>query len=627
MTTKPSQSFCMNPVFDESGTAFALEDELARGGQGVVWRLRGVNSHLVKIGHSVPTETDRLRALALRKLSPALLDVAALPVSLAFHDAALTRYCGVFMPKAEGVDVFEMYNAATRRSLLPGATFQLMVKTARQTAEAFAKIHAHGLVIGDVNEKNLKVMPGSGVRVIDADSFQVHDGGQCFTSDVGTPLWTAPELQGLHLTGLQRTANHDLFGLAQLVFLLLFSGRHPFAGVPRGGSDLQPHEAIREHAFAYAPAHLGLPLAPPPAAPSLAMLPPRIQQAFVDAFLRPSRHAGARPSAELWVKLLGELEHELVRCPTSPAHVHWQGAGACPWCRLQRQAGVDLFPRQIAAAGVVLNPAADVLNTLQPYAFQITPEAPVASAVPPPLPPRPQGIVAWCNQLLFRQRRARQWQRQEKQTHRATIKEMNERIRRLQQNQRRLIAKYQRDFLQHKKKLESWLKRQPNPAVLRARCLEAVLANDRQEMLDKQLEHIRIEDYKIPLIGASRLAKLHQSHIRTAADLQPAKLLAAGMPANVIASLVKWRGRVARRFKVAQTSHLAPQDQARIEQMLVEAQRRHQQELAARQAPLVACTQMAHQKMRSMEAEIRRHSAHKAQAAASLAALCAIAAP
>lgn len=53
-----------------------------------------------------------------------------------------------------------------------------------------------------------------------------------FHCDVGVPLWTPPELQGRDFRGLTRTKNHDRFGLAVLMFQLLFMGRHPFAGVP-----------------------------------------------------------------------------------------------------------------------------------------------------------------------------------------------------------------------------------------------------------------------------------------------------------------------------------------------------------------------------------------------------------
>lgn len=607
----------MSQVFDESGTAFPIEAELARGGQGIVCKLRAMNSHLVKIWHTAPSQGDRRRSEALRQLACALSDVAALPVSLAFHDAGRTRHCGVFIPLAEGLEVFEIYNAASRRALLPGATFELLVRTARQTAQAFARIHAHGLVVGDVNEKNLKVMPGSGVRLIDTDSFQVHDGQKLHTSDVGTPLWTPPELQGLRLTGLKRTANHDLFGLAQMIFLLLFSGRHPFAGVPRRAADLQPHEAIRQHAFAYAPAHLGLPLAPPRAAPPLAMLPERIQQAFLEAFLPASSRPGARPSAQHWVQLLAELEQGLKRCPASPSHLYWQGAKSCPWCDIFQQTGADLFPRTTYAEAPGSNdPAAEALRSLQPYAFQITPDAAIATHVQVPLPPEPKNLMAWCSRLLFRQQWQKTWQSEQLRRHKSLIRELSEKIRRMQQEQRQLIKKYQRDFLQHKKDLQHRLSSRPSNAELRAQCVEAVLQGHQQGLLEQHLGGISIRGHKIPLVGEARMAKLNRARIFTAADLQPQKLQAAGMPSNAIASLIKFRRRMERSCKGSPLANLTAHDHDRVEQMFQQAERDHQRKLAVLREALTSCTQNVHRKMLSTDAAIRRLSLQKAQAEA-----------
>ncbi len=610
----------MSPIFDESGTVFQMEAELARGGQGVVRKLRAVNSHLVKIWHSAPSQADRRRSEALRQLAGSLSDVAALPVSLAFSDAAKTRHCGVFIPLAEGLDVFEIYNMGSRRVLLPGATFELLVKTAKQTAQAFAKVHAHGLVIGDVNEKNLKVMPGHGVRLIDTDSFQVHDGERLHTSDVGTPLWTPPELQGIKLTGVQRTANHDLFGLAQLIFLLLFSGRHPFAGVPVGNDDLQPHDAIRQHAFAYAPAKLGLPLSPPKAAPSFAMLPPPIQQAFLEAFEPSSRQEGMRPSAQSWADLLVNLEHDLIRCQASPAHCHWKGAMECPWCTIFKQTGADLFPRASHdLLSSVKDPVAEVLKSHQPFAFQVTTETAAVMPVQIPIQPGPQGLMSWCSRLLFRQHWQKNWQQEEMRKQRALIKDISDKIRSLQQVQRQVIVNYQRDFQRHKKSLQDWLKRQPSMAKKRSQFLEGVLKSNNQESLNKHLECMMLQDYKIPMVGDSRMAKLRSANILTAADLQPQQLQAASMPSNVITSLLKWRRRMARGIKVTKSVVLSFQDQARVEQMLQQAEQDHQRKLASVQQPLAACTKSAQQKMLATEASIRSLCQQKAQADAVLA--------
>jgi hypothetical protein len=46
--------------------------------------------------------------------------------------------------------------------------------------------------------------------------------GKRFACEVGVETFTPPELQGKNLREVVRTANHDNFGLAIMVFLLLF---------------------------------------------------------------------------------------------------------------------------------------------------------------------------------------------------------------------------------------------------------------------------------------------------------------------------------------------------------------------------------------------------------------------
>jgi DNA-binding helix-hairpin-helix protein with protein kinase domain len=105
------------------------------------------------------------------------------------------------------------------------------------------------------------------------------------------------------------------------------------------------------------------------------MLPPPIQQAFLEAFESSSRQEGMRPSAQSWADLLVNLEHDLIRCQASPAHCHWKGAMECPWCTIFKQTGTDLFPRASHdLLSSVKDPVAEVLKNLQPFAFQVTTE-------------------------------------------------------------------------------------------------------------------------------------------------------------------------------------------------------------------------------------------------------------
>ena len=162
-------------------------------------------------------------------VSPSLLKIAAWPIDLLSDNKGVVR--GFIMPRVvTRRDIHELYSPKSRAEAFPEADFRFLVHVAANIARAFAVVHEQGHVLGDVNHGNLLVGADGTVMLIDCDSFQIGNGTNVFTCDVGVPLFTAPELHGRTFRGLVRTANHDRFGLAVLLFHLLYMGRHPFAG-------------------------------------------------------------------------------------------------------------------------------------------------------------------------------------------------------------------------------------------------------------------------------------------------------------------------------------------------------------------------------------------------------------
>jgi len=332
-------------VFDETGARWLLGQQIAAGGEGIVFRLPESPEWCVKLYHKRPlAEERRAKLSALRSLSPNIRTSAAVPLGLVAESAQSREWIGVLLPFVEGHDVYELYNPQGRRSYFQHATFEFLVAAALNLARAFEAVHAHGIVVGDVSEQNIRVRPDATLTLIDCDGFQLKDGSRFFASNIGTPIWTPPELQGVSLEGTVRTRNHDGFGLAQLIFLLLFGGRYPFAGRPLTGQALAPEEAIAKFAFAFDPAPARLLLEPPPGAPRLDALPERFTTLFLRAFREGSEAPEARPSPAEWEAALGELREGLVRCASWQAHVYWRGASQCPWCGVLESVGVDLFP-------------------------------------------------------------------------------------------------------------------------------------------------------------------------------------------------------------------------------------------------------------------------------------------
>src|SRR5262249_52912763 len=152
--------------------------------------------------------------------------------------------------------------------------------------------------------------------------------------EVGVPEYTPPELQGRSLSSAERTESHDLFGLAVIIFRLLFMGRHPFAGIFQGGHR-EIHEAIREARYAYGRDVTRTQMQPPPNMVSVAEgAGASIERLFERAFSPdaiPASAAGARgvaaaraprPTAREWAEALKTLYDSLASCRFNAAHAY-----------------------------------------------------------------------------------------------------------------------------------------------------------------------------------------------------------------------------------------------------------------------------------------------------------------
>lgn len=319
----------------------------AVGGEGAVFDVLGRPDLVAKI-YSKPQSKercDKLRAMA-KLCSPGLLKIAAWPTATLSANGPAS-IDGILMPKVAGYsEIHHLYSVAQRKKEFPDADWGFLLHTARNCAIAFEEVHAHGHVVGDVNQKNVMVSPKGIVAFVDCDSFQVAEGSRIFRCGVGVPEYTPPELHGKNFASLDRSANHDLFGLGILVFHLLMMGRHPFSGVPLVQADIPIEKAIQEGFYAYTRDTASARLKPPPHVPPAAMLDGSILGLFERAF-----QSKARPSASEWRASLDAAMKSLSRCKNDPRHTYLASAGKCPWCELISAARLMFFiPSQGAAA-------------------------------------------------------------------------------------------------------------------------------------------------------------------------------------------------------------------------------------------------------------------------------------
>ena len=373
-----------------TGAPLALDPalEIGVGGEARVLGVPGDESLVAKLYHQ-PT-LERAHKLARMIEAPPVLEGGA---ALAWPVDLLTgpgggRFAGFLMPRAEGPRIFEFYNPVSRRRAAPLFDWGRMHRAGTSLAAAFDALHGRGYVVGDVNESNILVSPeDASVTLVDADSFQVRDAltGAVHRSGVGKAEFTPPELQGARFADVDRAPEHDRFGLAVLLFLLLMEGTHPFAMRFEGDGEALPvEERIRRGLYPNA-----LPdddCRPPRLAPPIQTLQPGLQALFVRCFVQGHADPAARPTAAEWRDALAVAEGELRVCDENPRHLFGGHVPFCPWChRARLLQGRDPFPVSLELAR-----AADLKPRAAARAVPRTrARARRSSPAPAPKPPAP----------------------------------------------------------------------------------------------------------------------------------------------------------------------------------------------------------------------------------------------
>jgi len=341
-----------------------LKSPIGSGGEANIYTVRIRPELVAKVYHQ--PHGDYARKLAFMVANPPVDPLASSGrVSIAWATELVTDLglvVGFLMPKLDTSKVkpiFQYYNPSERRKESPKFSYVSLMRTARNLARAVRSVHSRGYVIGDVNESNVLVADDAIVTLVDTDSFQVNDGTTVYRCTVGKPEYTPPELQGMSFRDVDRSVEHDLFGLGVLIYQLLMEGTHPFGGVFTGqGEAPELQDRIKSGHFPHG--RRGIPYKPMPLAPSFQMLPVALQELFLLCFEQGHGNPAVRPTAEVWSKALGEAEDGLVRCGVNGQHFYSGHLGVCPWCeRAVKLGGRDPFPALgVISSGQHLKPAA-----------------------------------------------------------------------------------------------------------------------------------------------------------------------------------------------------------------------------------------------------------------------------
>jgi DNA-binding helix-hairpin-helix protein with protein kinase domain len=386
---------------DGSGQRIRLGREVARGGEGAVFDVQGDPALVAKLYLRPLTEEKRKKLVWMAaNASPALSAHTAWPQATLHRSPGLPPVGFLMRRIADYKPVHLLYSPATRANEFPDRDWGFLLTVASNIACAFEEVHSAGHVVGDVNERNVLVSPASGTaRLIDCDSFQIRSGQMVYPCEVGVARFTPPELQNRHLR-VQRSPHHDGFGLAVLVFHLVYLGRHPFDGVYLGEGEMTSERAIAEFRFAYGRDAAARQIRPPPIHLPFRAAPAQLTDLFERAFSR-AGVAGGRPSAAEWSLALRSAAHSLRQCGADRQHVFSTDLSGCPWCQLTLATGAVFF---VAVDSLDFKTAASDISSFLAFARETQ-----ARWVLPPLPPPsplpagqlPKTTAAELSQLRF----------------------------------------------------------------------------------------------------------------------------------------------------------------------------------------------------------------------------------
>lgn len=611
-----------------TGGTFRVDHKLGGGGEGDVYALADRQELVVKL-YTKPPGAGRVRkleAMLAKADDPALSKIAAWPLDLVRDEQARVR--GFVMPLAGSrKDIHELYSPKSREQAFPEADFRFLVHVAANIARAFATVHARDVVIGDINEKSVMAAPDGTVMLIDCDSFQIRAGSEVLTCDVGVPLYTPPELQGRPLRGQPRSVNHDLFGLAVLLFHLLAMGRHPFSGVYAGPEDMPIERAISEFRFAYgAQAAQRFRMRPPPGSVGLAELGREVATLFEQAFAQGAEQRG-RPQATAWVAALERTRKELITCKADSSHHYPKDRPSCPWCQLEGVTQTRYFGAPMPATGQ--SQAVDIAALWRAILMVEAPkdiERPPIAVVPPPNRERQLagrllcgcavvvgfallgtpdaqiagvlamggGVGLWPGAPWHGVERAQ-----------ASLKEAETAIDAYLH--RPEVRNYSEPFFAERRKLEQTRDRLRQMDQVRRQRLDAAKARARDTQLRRFLDRFRIDKADIEGVGPVKTRTLASFGIETAGDISRARVLRVQGFGPVLADrLVDWRRAQQKKFRFDEKAPLDPREVVAIERDIATERARLVAELRAGPRRLQTARAQAVARRRDIESELTR---------------------
>ncbi|CAK0749732.1 putative Protein kinase YegI [Gammaproteobacteria bacterium] len=560
-------------LYDGHGNPVSIGEKIGHGGEGDVYEVIHSQKWVAKIYHkSVSAEKEEKLHKMVILATPVLLELTAWPLDI-LRDRVSGNLVGFLMPRIDDFKpIHLLYGPKSRQHEFPDAEWPFLLQVSANISYAFSIVHEQGHVIGDVNHGNLLVNDQGMVKFIDCDSFQICEKNCYFLCEVGVSTHTPPELQCVNFRTARRTHNHDVFGLAVILFQMLAMGRHPFSGNYTGTGEVSLEKAIQEHRFAYGSGAISRKMQQPPGTLDLVALGPTAPL-FERAFLQDEN----RPTAMEWQEAISVLQDSLAQCKDNPSHYYFNGLSTCPWCPMEHQISLFITAKNLnsesesfditpiwANIKSILPPASIAMPNPSDFSCKtsisvkkhvekekirlITAFVVVISAL---IISRIIGISGWLAILLG-----------------LVVMTLEIVLRRTTDFPEALQAKYYRAVHEFNAFQKEWIISTGDSAFLKKRSELARLKleyenlpeyekrkilrlkNERQENQRTQfLSKFRIENVKIAGIGNGHKATLQSYGIETAADIDGLQVLEIpGIGVMLTNQILEWRDEIAARF-------------------------------------------------------------------------------
>ena len=235
---------------DRNNKEAILEEEIGRGGEGIIYTIKGYPNAVAKIYYEDKRDTDREEKLKLliKKFSTANIPQSfireiAVPITRLYDK---DKFVGYVMRKVNGKPLkIVMAGDKRLKVYFPNATRLDLVLLCIDFLKKIDFLHSLNILIGDINLNNVLVDSKDLTKcyLVDMDTVQV-DNLPC---PVGTDEFTPPNLQGKNFKDILRTKEDEYFSIAIMLFMILMIGKHPYSR--QDGSS--PTENIKNHKFPY----------------------------------------------------------------------------------------------------------------------------------------------------------------------------------------------------------------------------------------------------------------------------------------------------------------------------------------------------------------------------------------